>query len=176
LATTTEEYDHLHVNEDTGEQTTSRQQRPKLLWVVGPYWPVNVFITFPLILGISFLTVFRGLRGQSIAVIITWSLCMFTLLFALTMVACRDPGILYRHDQRPPGEDAESWRWNDQSRTYRPVKAKFDPECAVVIEDFDHTCPWTGTAIGARNMFWFKIFVWMLPVCIAYTIVIRLYF
>ena len=31
-------------------------------------------------------------------------------------------------------------------------------DCGVVIEEFDHVCPWTGTAIGKRNMGAFKTF------------------
>ena len=34
LAQTTEEYDHHLFNEETGESTTERRTRPKLLWVV----------------------------------------------------------------------------------------------------------------------------------------------
>jgi len=29
----------------------------------------------------------------------------------------------------------------------------------VVIEDYDHLCPWTGTGIGKKNMLAFKLFV-----------------
>jgi hypothetical protein len=136
LAQTTEEYDHVTVHEETGVQTTRRKKRPKLLWVLGPYWPVNLCITFPLILAISFWTGMK-LQDDSIVVIILWLLCTVTMLVALAMIACRDPGILYRHTSPPPGTD--SWRWNDQSKTFRPPKARYDPECGVVIEGFDHT-------------------------------------
>jgi hypothetical protein len=137
LAQTTEEYDHLQVNEETGEQSTSRRKRPRLLCVVGPYWPVNIFLTYPLIFIVSFWTAWMRVVDANIAIIVTWSFCTFLLVFSLAMVACRDPGILYRHSQRPP--DAEDWRWNDQSRTFRPPNARFDPECQVVVESFDHT-------------------------------------
>ena len=63
LAQSTEEYDHVEiVNEETGEQRTSRRKRPKLLCVLGPYWPVNFFLTYPLIIGISCLTAWRNLQ------------------------------------------------------------------------------------------------------------------
>jgi hypothetical protein len=140
LAQTTEEYDHVEiVNEETGEQRTAKRKRPKLLCVLGPYWPVNFFLTYPLIIGVSVLTGWRNLAGKPMGVIVTWSLCTFLLLFSLAMIACRNPGVLYRHRERPPGDDAEDWRWNDQAKTYRPPKARFDPECQAVIEGFDHT-------------------------------------
>ena len=36
------------------------------------------------------------------------------------------------------------------------------------------SCPWVGTAIGARNMFWFRTFVCMVPVCILYAVVVNM--
>lgn len=175
LAQTTEEYDHLEsVNEETGERRTSKRKRPKLLCVVGPFWPINIFLTYPMIIGISFWTGWRNLPDASIGIVVTWSFCTALMMFSLAMVACRDPGVLYRYRERP--HDADDWRWNDQAKTYRPFKARFDPECQVVVEGFDHTCPWTGTAIGSRNMFWFRIFVTMVPLCIAYAVVLHVFF
>ena len=144
LAQKMEDYDEPIQDPGTGEITGHRQtQRPKLLCVIGPYWVVNMFITFPIILVASGWVCYRRIVGGHIAVIITWSIGTFLLIFSLLMISCRDPGILYRRSQPPPG--AENWRWNDQARTYRPPKARFDPECQAVIHGFDHTCPWTGT-------------------------------
>ena len=123
-------------DDDDGNNQRQKQQRPKLLWVVGPYWPVNLCLTFPLIIGISFWTCYTRVVGNHIAVVITWSICTGFLIFALLMVACKDPGVLYRQKQLPAG--AEDWRWNDQARTFRPPQARFDPECQVVVEGFDH--------------------------------------
>jgi hypothetical protein len=133
LAQTTEECNEVEM---VNGNLRRRRRRPKLLWVVGPYWPVNLCLTYPLILGISFWTAYTKLVDQHIAVIITWGFCTGFLIFALLMVACGDPGVLYRQKQIPAG--AVDWRWNDQARTYRPPKARFDPECQVVVEGFDH--------------------------------------
>ena len=136
LAQTTEEIEEDVTTVDGNNAGRRKQKRPKLLWVVGPYWTVNLGVTFPLILGISFWTLWTRVVDSHIAVIITWSICTLLLVFALLMVACRDPGVLYRHKSLPDG--AEDWRWNDQARTYRPPKARFDPECQVVVDGFDH--------------------------------------
>jgi len=40
------------------------------------------------------------------------------------------------------------------------------PDCKVIIEDFDHTCPWTGTAIGKKNMGSFQCFVGLVFACL----------
>jgi hypothetical protein len=29
----------------------------------------------------------------------------------------------------------------------------------VLIQDYDHLCPWTGTGIGRKNMLAFKVFL-----------------
>jgi hypothetical protein len=55
------------------------------------------------------------------------------------MVSWTNPGILYRQATVPEGEDDQDWRWNDQAKTYRPNHARFDNECQVVVEGFDHT-------------------------------------
>ena len=36
----------------------------------------------------------------------------------------------------------------------------------VIIEEFDHTCPWTGTAIGKKNMGSFQWFIGMVFICL----------
>jgi len=113
------------------------RKRPFYRCFFGPYWPVNFGLTWPLILGISGFTYWRSVQHQHIAVIISYSIMIFLMCFSLAMVAFSNPGILYRHSEEPEGET--DWNWNDQARTYRPPKARFDRECAVVVEDFDHT-------------------------------------
>jgi len=170
LAQSTEDFEEEVVDSESGQVTINHKTRPKLLWVVGPYWTVNIFITFPLIFGVSGWICYQRVAESSLVVIITWSIGTFLMTFSLCMISCRNPGILRRHSQMPTTtEGEEDWRWNDQARTYRPPSSRFDTECQVVVEGFDHTCPWTGTAIGSRNMFWFKLFVCMIPCMLVYT-------
>lgn len=132
-------------------------ERPRLRYVVGPYWPVPFCLTVPGFVGFSVFTfVSRDVKEEALYLVIPWAVLNALVLFSLFQVACSDPGIMYRHSDPPPGQ--EDWRWNDQALTYRPSHAKFDPECGVVIQHFDHTCPWTGTAIGKNNMNWFRVF------------------
>ncbi|CAJ1966937.1 unnamed protein product [Cylindrotheca closterium] len=171
---TMEEYEAVEKSEGREDRVVKRK-RPRPVCMVGPYWPVNLCLTWPLILGISGWTLFTKVIYQNFVIIITWSLCTFALCASLLLVSCTNPGILYRHEEAPPGEEG-SWQWNDQARTYRPSNARFDTECQVVIEEFDHTCPWTGTGIGGGNMKHFKSFVFMVPVCIIYTVVLHMGF
>jgi hypothetical protein len=133
-------------------------ERPLIRCTVGPYWPVTVCLTVPGIVGYALYAGF--LRGNvweesKAGWFYIWACLNSLALLSLFLVSCSNPGILYRCEE--PQE--ETWTWNDQALTYRPPYAKFDPECAVMIDHFDHTCPWTGTAIGKRNMRWFRVFV-----------------
>mmetsp|Transcript_34344 Transcript_34344/g.63154 ORF Transcript_34344/g.63154 Transcript_34344/m.63154 type:complete len:89 (+) Transcript_34344:760-1026(+) len=62
-------------------------------------------------------------------------------------------------------EAAENgWFWNEQVGSYRPAGAMYCRECKALVYDYDHVCPWTGTAIGKGNMLPFKIFVFSVNV------------
>lgn len=156
-----------HRDQVTGTTTS----RPRLLWVVGPYWMVLLCLTVPLFSLLSLWTAYTRIIDNSLPVVFIWTVCTAGLFLSLGMVSCSDPGILYRHDEPPGGEDG-TWRWNDQALTYRPVDAKYDTECAVVVEKFDHTCPWTGTAIGKNNMMWFRLFVAFVSIDIVINVVV----
>lgn len=145
---------------------------PEIIIVAGPFWFVTLFITIPLIVGISCVLFFRYIRCyDNLWFELVWGLLLALLLFCLLMASLSNPGILPRHLE-PPEDATDDWTWNDQALTYRPSHAKYDPMCGVVVEGFDHTCPWVGTAIGARNMKWFKAFLLMIAVCLAYQIVL----
>lgn len=64
------------------------------------------------------------------------------------------------------------WRWSDQAATYRPPRSVYDRDCGLVIEEFDHTCPWTGTGIGKQNMPYFTVFVTSICVCLVFNIML----
>jgi hypothetical protein len=158
------------VEDENGEPTTQRSTRPKLDCVVGPYWPMLMFVTYPLILGVSALTLITVIPYKHPLLGLVWAILTVGLILALALTACRDPGILPRYHKPPPKE--ESWRWNERAHTYRPRTAWYDPDTAVVVEAFDHTCPWTGTAIGKRNMLPFQTFVCLVFVCLIMNIIL----
>jgi len=171
LSQTHEWVEEVEEDEETGDQTTKRYTRPKLNWMMGPYWPMLLFVTYPLILGVSLWTMLTALPQVNILIQLVWTICTVGLIYALAMTAFRDPGILYRHARAPPQAE-NTWRWNDTAHTYRPRGAFYDTDCAVVVEGFDHTCPWTGTAIGKRNMLAFQFFVCLVFVCLIFDIML----
>lgn len=154
--------------DETGEVKPRRFTRPKLDLVAGPYWPMLCLVTYPLIFGVSIATLVSAIPGKPAIIIIFWAVCTLGLIYALAMTAFRDPGILPRHHDAPDS----SWRWSDRAHSYRPRGAWFDPDTGVIVEGFDHTCPWTGTAIGAKNMGSFQCFVALVFICLILDIVL----
>jgi len=163
--------EEIQEDEETGEDTKRRFTRPRYDWIVGPFWPMLVCVTYPLIIGVSFWTLVTSIPGKNIFLQLFWAVCTGGLLLSLTLVSCRDPGILPKYS-RPPPQDEGSWRWNDQAQSYRPRGAMFDTDCAVVVDEFDHTCPWTGTAIGRKNMPAFQSFVGLVFLCLIFDILL----
>jgi len=140
LSSSQEWVEEVNEDDETGDFSSRRYSRPKLNVVVGPFWPVLVCVTYPLILGISGWTLWSGILagGKSWAVVFIWASCTIALITSLTLTACRDPGILYKY-HNPPPQDENTWRWCDKSQSYRPQRSFYDPDTAVVVEGFDHT-------------------------------------
>ncbi|CAB9515952.1 expressed unknown protein [Seminavis robusta] len=157
-------------DEETGEIRVVRVIRPKLDIVVGPYWPMLCLVTYPLILGISGWSLLRAVPGKPFYLQLAWLTGTIGLIVSLALTACRDPGIMYR--RHAPPKRTQTWRWSDQAQTYRPRGAIYDPDTAVVVEGFDHTCPWTGTAIGRKNMLSFQFFVCLVFVMMVFNILL----
>jgi len=160
----------------------SNIRRKKLDIVIGPFWPMMVFVTYPLVLIVSlwtFFTIIISPKELNFIVVAIWYIFTFGLLFSLFQVSCRDPGILKRYRKIPKtskkrfingiipyNDNPRYWSWNDNTLTYCPRSAVYDSDCACFIEDFDHTCPWTGTAIGKKNIGAFQSFVALVFVCL----------
>mmetsp|Transcript_42281 Transcript_42281/g.62694 ORF Transcript_42281/g.62694 Transcript_42281/m.62694 type:complete len:253 (-) Transcript_42281:632-1390(-) len=122
------------------KQSRRRDGSPRIDVCMGPHWPMNLLITYPLIIGVSALTWWRvDMLNVHIALFIVWCLVTATCLLSLTLTSFRDPGIMLRRSEVPEDADPQDWMWSDQALTQRYKKDKYDPECAVVIEGFDHT-------------------------------------
>jgi len=176
-------------NTGNNRKKTNMVRRREIQLIVGPFWPMLLCITYPLIFTVSFFAAWSGLQGRPLVVKIIWVLLTGQLIRSLFNTSFRDPGILRKRKTPPPVEDdydsddSEAgrrrrrmafrwgnangpWRWSDQAQSYRPKSSMYDPDCKVVVEDFDHTCPWTGTAIGKKNMASFQMFVGLVFVCL----------
>ena len=120
--------------------------------------------------------------------LIYFPLAAFTLV-SLFMVGCRDPGLIERITDEEAGRNGWYWNEQTGSfrpvgaMYCRECKvgcflvSSFDKVLAgkllrsseysfsvielpqVLIQGYDHLCPWTGTGIGEKNMCAFKMFV-----------------
>lgn len=121
--------------DENGELKTRRYTRPQLDCVVGPYWPMLLVVTYPLILGVSIATLVNAIPGKPAIIVLIWASCTIGLIYSLALTAFRDPGILPRQLNSPDG----TWRWSDRAHSYRPRGAWFDADTGVIVEEFDHT-------------------------------------
>ena len=128
-------------NQEQGLVGSKRKRvvfRRKMDIVVGPFWPMLVCVTYPLIISISMWTAVVALPGKHPLFIFFWLCCTVGLCLALFSTGCRDPGIMLRRRDSPQSVDVP-WRWNDQALTWRPLGSFYDGDCACVVEEFDHT-------------------------------------
>jgi palmitoyltransferase ZDHHC9/14/18 len=126
----------------------------KLLCMVGPFWPVLIFVTYPLIFVISGAVAFFCLPHIHIAFSIITVIGFAVVVVSLGLTAFVDPGMVITTKEKPgPG-----WSYSDQAKTFRPKHAFYCNMCKVCIQEYDHTCPWTGTGIGKHNFTAFKVF------------------
>lgn len=138
-----------------GNMVVLRENSNGFKCIIGPFWPMLIFITYPLIFGVSGACYYKVVMKFSAFEQVMWFALTFGLIFSLFLTSFRDPGIWLRKSERLN----QSWVWNDQALSFRPRGARYDNDCACVIEGFDHTCPWTGTGIGKKNMGSFQCFV-----------------
>uniref|UniRef100_A0A7S4JBP6 Palmitoyltransferase n=1 Tax=Odontella aurita TaxID=265563 RepID=A0A7S4JBP6_9STRA len=134
--------------------------------IAGPCWPFCTFITLPLIVVLSGLVSYFVVLNRESPLPWWFAFIYFPILgltlLALFCVSCRDPGLLERVTDEEAGHGG--WFWNEQVGSFRPPGAMYCRECKVLIQDYDHLCPWTGTGIGKGNMLAFKVFVVMVNV------------
>lgn len=137
-----------------------KESAKRICCVVGPYWPMMACVTYPLIFVIALATGFMVMAGKHIGVVIVFGAGVSLTVAFLALTACSNPGIMRRVIEDPSleGDKKGAWKWDHTAGTYRPKDAEYCCECNVVIEGFDHTCPWTGTAIGKGNQVFFHGF------------------
>lgn len=104
LRSSAEWVEEVEQDEETGEEKVTRFTRPRLHCVVGPFWPMLLFVTYPIIFAVTYWAFTNAiLPGKKHPLLVLgWCILTFGLIAALALTGCRDPGILYRHAQPPP--------------------------------------------------------------------------
>jgi len=129
-------------------------ETPRLLCVVGPYWPMMMCITTPLILAPCVGVVIYAWPFVHYGVIIGFCCFAAFTLTALWCTACSNPGLVPRYEERPPHADS-NWSWNDQTRTFRPRTARYVDDCGVLVDRcalhwLCGSC-WLAAALASRS-------------------------
>ncbi|GMI05874.1 hypothetical protein TrVE_jg393 [Triparma verrucosa] len=132
--------------------------------VVGSWWPFCFFVTFGLILLITtLLTVFLIIPYAPVWLIVPYYSLVVVVVGSLVGTSCRNPGLIKKrvtiNTNEPDNVNKEKWIFNDRCKSYRPRGALYCPQNDIIVEEYDHFCPWTGTSIGKNNMTAFKVFV-----------------
>ena len=79
----------------------------------------------------------------------------------LLCTALADPGVFKRHPQ-PLGPD---WTYAEFADSYRPPGTIYCHMTKVLIEGYDHFCPWCGTVIAQGNYWFFLALTTLTPAC-----------
>lgn len=136
------------------------------IMVAGPCWPFCAFVTVPLIAVLSGLVGYYIVSNPNAGLPWWFALIYYPIVvFVITVlfcVSCRDPGLMERVTDEEAADNG--WFWNEQVGSFRPAGAMYCRECKALVYDYDHVCPWTGTAIGKGNMLQFKVFVFSVNV------------
>mmetsp|Transcript_33948 Transcript_33948/g.49809 ORF Transcript_33948/g.49809 Transcript_33948/m.49809 type:complete len:109 (+) Transcript_33948:1026-1352(+) len=61
-------------------------------------------------------------------------------------------------------------------KSHAHTKLALSPKLQVLIQDYDHLCPWTGTGIGRGNLWAFKWFVVSINILCYFSIALVAYF
>lgn len=128
---------------------------------VGACWPM-MLLTQALIWGITLfvLSIYGAYVHWLFTAVGILNMCITA--FALAKTSCSNPGIQPRYVEAP----ATNWRWSERGQTYYPPNRgiTYCSESQVLVSEYDHFCPWTGTTIAGGNMKWFTIFVTSLSI------------
>ena len=65
-----------------------------------------------------------------------------------------------------------NWTYSEYAQSYRPPGVIYCQQCQVLIEEYNHFCPWSGIVIGKGNEAYFQVFISAIVVALLYDVVI----
>lgn len=145
----------------------SRSDGKKRRLVLGPYWHFLI-ITLAVVTSVSLMIyVWVIPSDEKLERIIGLSL---TILAATSLLctALNDPGIFPRYSKPL----AQNWTYSEYAQSYRPPGVIYCQQCQVLIEEYNHFCPWSGIVIGKGNEAYFQVFITAIVVALLYDVVI----
>jgi len=127
--------------------------QPQFKWILGPCWPMAIVTTL-MIVGLGGLLMTLALKGLGVMWQMSGVVAVCSVVYCFLSTSCSDPGIV-PYWEEPQGAD---WRRLTKCDSWVPKSigsVGYCEEGQVIVKEYDHFCIWTGTAIGAGNMFCF---------------------
>ena len=87
---------------------------------------------------------------------------LIATVFAISLTACSDPGIVKKckgDEVSEVDEEGKTRRVCKSCNIVRKHKQHHCRQCGCCVEDLDHHCPWTGKCIGRRTIKYFYTFL-----------------
>lgn len=134
---------------------------------IGPYWHF-LLLTLALLVCIASLIYLKVVPASWVAIRIVGVALAVLSIVSLVCTAVADPGIFPRYFKRLEPD----WTYSEYAHSFRPPGTIFCQECQVLIEDYNHFCPWSGTAIGKGNEPFFHVFLTSLLASLVYDLVV----
>lgn len=145
----------------------TRKDGKKSYLVLGPYWHflVVTLIALAAITGMVYGVVIPEAYASERFLGLAFAVLAIASLLA---TAVCDPGIFPRYS-KPLAMD---WTFSEYAQSYRPPGVIYCQQCQVLIEDYNHFCPWSGIVIGKGNEPYFRVFVVALTISLLYDTVL----
>ncbi|KAJ8599748.1 hypothetical protein CTAYLR_003430 [Chrysophaeum taylorii] len=134
------------------EWTRSDGQKKRL--VLGPYWHFLV-VTLCVISSVSAMIYAVVIPTDYVAERVVGITLTILAVTSLLCTAMTDPGIFPRYSKPL----AQTWTYSEYAQAYRPPGVIYCQQCQVLIEEYNHFCPWSGIVIGKGNEAYFQVFV-----------------
>ena len=144
---------------------------PKL--IIGPHWPLYVFVTILFSLATYFV---YSYFGKYINFFLKFIGIIIYLIFLIsyTYTALINPGFPKHDIDSITGEPRKKFYYCNICKIWANLEKKTQhcPDCNICVEGNDHHCPWTGKCIGQKNQKSFIIFVCSVFVLFIYLIIL----
>lgn len=142
-----------------------RDENQRTFFVLGPYYH---FLLATLLVIIAITVMVYGVVVPKEPAFFLERVCGVTLsvlaIASLLCTALSDPGIFPRY-AKPLADD---WTYSEYAESYRPPGTIYCQQCQVLVEDYNHFCPWSGIVIGKGNEHYFRIFIVALSLKLIY--------
>ena len=130
------------------------------LIVIGPHWPIFLFVFLFVVGGYIIFLVFCW-SNLNIYIKVIGFFVIFSFIISYSLTALINPGIPKFDENAIIGQPREQYKYCEYCKIWVNKNKKIEHcfECNICIEGLDHHCPWTGKCIGRNNIIYFYSFL-----------------